>query len=144
MLSVHSLAERLNAWDPSLVYKQSPRPSAHTRQRHRVPHSGGGDSYRVHGDQRLHSSTQSDDHPFAPKAHAMASNPFVTPDKRLYPSLPLPPAPAAVSAPSRDRHSTKHLLTATFDIGTGFSGYAFGFNQQPLTIRTNTVWGVSM
>ena len=40
---------------------------------------------------------------------------------------------------SEDTRNT-HMLTASLDIGTGFSGYAFAFNAEPLQIYMNKNW----
>ena len=65
-----------------------------------------------------------------------------------------PPFPVSIS--ERDKHSRRlainpeenvgensfsdHLLTAAFDIGTGYSGYAFAFNARPLQTHMNKNW----
>ena len=36
--------------------------------------------------------------------------------------------------------TSEHLLTVAFDIGTGFSGYAFAFNEVPLKTYMNKNW----
>lgn len=48
----------------------------------------------------------------------------------------------ATSVVGDAKQPSSHLLTAAIDVGTGFSGYAFAFNQEPLNTRMNKNWQV--